>query len=157
MEKKVVTFNLSENLEYSTGGDFSNTAQITLHAPSMECFNEGLTLSQLVTGSFMSAQSMATANDAEMPDNADAMKDIASPKADEIKIILMASQTVSITKIARAFRELACKVGYLDDKESERLKETHFKKMLYEDVVDMLCEYVANFIFPSLFKVEESR
>ncbi len=54
----------------------------------------------------------------------------------------------SFNNIFDCFKKLSQKCGKLSEKTF--LKETHFKNISYEDSIRMVCEYIANFIIPSL-------
>lgn len=142
MEKDPYVYQLSEVIKVSKGGEFIDTATIELNAPTMDVFDEAGEFEQLVMRAFMSHADKAQ-------EGAEAPETIKSPKPAEIKIILMASKDVSISDVSKAFIRLAVKVGYVD--KDVPLVDSHFKKMEREDFMNMLCGYVSNFTFPSLF------
>ena len=146
-EKNSFEFLLSEPFEYTPKGkgDFEKVHSIEFKAPGMHEFDEAMDLSQLVMGAFMSATKFAP----KIGD--DSIKDdFKMPTREEIKVVLVMSQDVSYKKIGKTFKALAIKVGSIGD-EATPLKPDHFNKLSMEDFNDMLCEYVVNFIFPSLF------
>ena len=141
MEKALI-FKLSSEAEYTKDGDFTKTASLEFAAPSMACFEEASDFQQLVARAFMSA---AKASGEVADPNAKAE----TPTGKEIKIILNASDSVRFTHVAAAFRTLACKVGTFDG--VTPMLEDHFAKLDMKDFENMICEYIANFTFPSLF------
>jgi len=147
MEKDTFLFQLSKELQYSKAGDFENTATIELMAPGMAEFDEAARFEQLVMGAFLSAGKYAQGNEKQEDGPT------STPKKEEIKMLLLAAQDVSLVDTAEAFKSLACKVASLDDSGS-MMKKAHFDKMTRNDFIDMLCEYVAVFTFPSLFNGE---
>lgn len=145
MEAAVFYHNLSQEFEFAKDGGFTKTATIELQAPSMECFQEAADFQQLVARAFMSAAKNTVG--AEPTDQEHDGSE--TPNASEINVILNASADVKFSDIAEAFKTLACKVGTFDG--VTKLKRDHFKKFDISDFVKMICGYVENFIFPSLF------
>lgn len=146
MEKDVFIFNLSNTVEYSKDGDFAKTATIELTGPSMENYDLSYELSQLVMRAMMDAQDYqhkfkTTETTAEQA--------AASVDAKAVKMILMASKSVSFGKVAQVATNLFQKVGTYDGKVS--LKPVFFNRMSIIDFTDLVCGYIANFIIPSLF------
>jgi hypothetical protein len=142
MENDIFIFQLSKELEYSKSGDFHKTATIEFTPPSMAAFDESVTLGQLVTNAVLDARRFAEESTQEQIEQT-------TPGANEIKIILMASKSVKFTEIANAFKALALKTGTTDGETA--LTESLLKKISIHDMVGMVCGYVANFTFPSLF------
>lgn len=148
-EKEVFIFELSEILEYSKKGNKTETATISMRAPRMPEFNEASRFSQIVTQALMDSQKWAPKGK---------VKDVVPEsdiKAGEVRILLFASDR-NIDEVAKRFRALANKVCTLDE-EGTPLKDALIDKMDIEDFTKMMCEYVANFIYPSLFKDMEEK
>ncbi len=154
-EKETVEFMLTELLEYSVTkgnnkGTKSNTACIIMRPPRMTEFNESSDFGQMVAGALADVGKFY--GDVKNPTN----KDEPKKKSDEdmtaaaVRIMLFSSDR-SVSQIAKRFRALACKVCTLDDSGSY-IKDSHMDKMSLKDFTNMMCEYVANFTYPSLFK-----
>lgn len=144
-------FQLSEELEYSTNGQREKTATIEIKPPSYYCLKQAAKLSQLV-----SRATLDSARFRDMAKNVSPVEendiDSADLDGDAIRMLLFSS-SVDMAEIIDSFSELIIKVGKLSEK--ERIKETHFKKISYDDLIRMICEYIAHFTFPSLFSVGE--
>ncbi len=137
-------FPLSDVLEYTdnkTGG-FEKTGQIEFLPPSYFCIKEATMLSQLVTRAVLDITKFKDLAEGKKQEDQDM-------DAAAVKMLLMSSSSVNFPDILTAFKRLSTTVCKLSDKEF--LKEAHFEKMEYDDVINMICEYVANFIIPSLF------
>jgi hypothetical protein len=145
-EKKSFEFPLSKPFDYTPKGkgDFEPVHAITFRAPGMNEFDETMDLSQLVMRAFMSASKFAPKLGEE-----NIVEAFKMPTRNEIKVVLVMSDE-SFKKIGGCFKVLAVKVGSIGD-EATPLKLDHFNKLSMDDFNDMLCEYVVNFIFPSLF------
>jgi hypothetical protein len=145
IEKKTFVYELSEVLRYTPEGegDFKETLSIEFSGPTMDVQDSATELSELVTRAFVGYSNMA--RDTEESDST-AMK---TPSSSELKVLLMGANSVSFRDIGKAFIRLACDVGKLDEK--TRIKPDHFKKLELDDFNDMVCGYIANFIFPSVF------
>ena len=145
IEKEVFEFQLSVVLEYTKKGTKTETATISMRAPCMPEFNEASRFGQIFTQAFMDSQKWA-------PKDAKGKKPKTEDNimASEVKILLYASDR-NIDEIAKRFRALACRVCTLDA-DGTKLKDTHIDKLSIGDFTDMMCEYAANFTYPSLFK-----
>jgi len=150
-EKEVFEFQLSTVLEYTKKGTKTETATISMRAPCMPEFNEASRFGQIFTQAFVDSQKWAPDKDAKgkKPKPEDEIK------ASEIRILLFASDR-NIDEIAKRFRALACRVCTLDE-DGSKLKDSHIDKLSISDFTDMMCEYAANFTYPSLFKDMEDK
>lgn len=146
MEKSIF-YQLSEEFEYGSGGDFIKTATIELLPPNMGCFKESKKFDQLITGAMLSAGKLSPSLD-KKEDDADNENKL--PKASDLKLIIHASQDISVVEISEAFKILAEKVCKLD-KDTFIIKDD-FDDMEIDDFMNLICEYAANFTFPSLLK-----
>ncbi len=152
-EKDSMEFELSKVLPYSIKGNKSETASVTMRAPRMPEINEASDFSQIVTQAFMDAQKWVN--------DSDEKKTVGRPKKQEdmdagaVRIMLFASER-NIKEINRRFKALANRVCTLDD-DGSPLKESLMDKMEMEDFLSMMCEYVANFTYPSLFNATEDK
>lgn len=144
MEENPLIFNLSQEIEYSIKGDFSKTASIEINGPCFEVFDLVSDLSQDVTRAIFDAQSLRD----KFGDNEDS-KDKKNIDGEAMKIILMSSKSVKFSSVAETCKKILLKSGTYDGK--EKLKETFFKRISYNDFTRLICDYCANFIFPSLF------
>lgn len=152
--KESYLFQLSEPLKISKAGTFVETATIELKAPTMDSFDEVSDFEQLFMGAVISASNMVRSKGEDLPEDEDAIAELRKriPKANEIKMLLHISQEIKIKDIYRAFRKLACKDGLVDS--GVPLKMKHFDMISRDDVIRMICEYSANFTFPSLLSEE---
>ena len=151
-EKETVDFQLSKVLPYSFEGNMSETACITMRAPRMSEFNESATFSQIVTQAFMDAQKWVPGGkeDAEKKKKKDE-----AMTAGAVRIMLFASDR-NIKEISKRFVALACRDGVcVMDNKGTTVKESLLEKMELEDFVTMMCTYISNFIYPSLFNAME--
>ncbi len=140
IEKGYFTFHLGEEevLEYSKGGDFLTTETIEFRTPGMDEFKEASKLSQLVMGAVMDAGNRSDRPEEEGPEI----------DAEAVKVILFVSQDITFVDVAVQFNLLAVKVGITDGE--EKLTTNLIKKLKQETYTRMVCEYIANFILPSL-------
>lgn len=154
MEKEKVEFMLDKVLKYSAKGDFNETGSITMYPPSMDCFEEASDLSQVVMTAFMDARKYATEDAVQEQKKKE--EDI---DADAIKMILFSSTQVKFTHVSKRFNELANKVCEIET--GVFLNQDIVSKMDIKDYVRLVCEYISNFILPSLLSAgegsEESR
>ncbi len=147
MEKKSVDFQLSEKLEYSSGGDFQQTATIVMSAPNMEVFDQFSSLSQLVMGAFKDAQRTGQPTDQEIAEAKEKI-DEKGMEPEEIKLALFSAHSVKFTEVANEFKRLAVKV--CEVAEGIKMEHVLFDRMNIDDFINMVCTYIANFITPSL-------
>lgn len=131
-----------EVLEYSKSGEILTTETVEFRTPGMDEFKEASTLSQLVMGAMMDA--------AKHSPNGPEDKDKKEPEIDAgaIKIIFFTSQEITFVGIAAQFNLLAVKVGTTDG--DTNLTPTLIKRLKLDTYIRMVCEYIANFILPSL-------
>ena len=148
MEKNPFIYQLSEKIEYSKNGQFYETATIELKAPSMKVFDLSTKLSQLVMRATLDAKDFAEDYKSEESTN----QEVGTAG---IKMILMSSKSVSFSDISNVSLKLFLKVGTFDGE--TKLKEAIINRLDIEDYTDMICGYIANFIFPSLFSTEGER
>lgn len=138
-------YQLSETIEYSKGGDFYKTATLELSPPSMKVFDQSTRLSQLVMRAMMDVKEIADRfKGSESESSGNDQIDGAS-----IKMILLSSKTVSFSEIAEVCKDLFTKVGTYDG--TEPLKPAVYEKLKIDDFIMLICDYIANFTFPSLF------
>lgn len=142
MEKSPMFFQLSGELEYSKDGvPDAKTATLELRVPGMDEFEEAANLSQFVMGAILDA----TRHSGQTPKEEDGDVEI---DASAIRLILFSAQAIKFTKVAKCFDRLAVKIGTTDG--TVQLTETLIKKIGLEDYTRLICEYIANFIIPSL-------
>lgn len=141
MEQKSIGVKLSKPLEYSSDGDFKKTAELEFGCPTMAIFDEASDLSQMVMNALMDAGKNAPKNDEESEPSGDL-------DADSVRVVLMSAERVKFKDVAKCFEKLALKCGTYDGKEV--LTDSTFKKLSIEDFSRCICEYIANFIVPSL-------
>jgi len=142
-------YELREKLIISVGGTFQDAFLIEFQSPNMGCRKQINRLRQLIMGGLVDLSK--SQNDNKNVDDDDDNKEKKNPTAKEIKVILLSldEKRFPFTEIQNAFVALAIKIGKIDGE--FELKEEHFDKILLEDLEDMVCEYIAGFIFPSLF------
>lgn len=146
MEQNPFIYNLSSTIEFTKDGDFSKTATIELSGPSMSVFDISSQLSQLVMRAMLDAQSL---QDRFKDTEVSAEQAAASVDDKAVKMILMASKSVSFAEVAEVTKKLFVKVGTYDGKTP--LRDTVFRSISINDFTEMICGYIANFIIPSLF------
>ena len=145
-EMERMIFNLSEELQYSLKGEFVKTATLEFTPPSSKSFGEALDLSQMVMGAMMDSRDILTNKDTVETATADGeSEDI---DADSVRALLMASQKVKMSIVMEKFNELALKCGTFDG--TVRITNTTLGKLSLPEYTRLLCEYIANFIIPSL-------
>lgn len=141
-------FNLSEKLEYShKNGEFAETATIFIEPPSFDCLDEVARLSSYVTRAMMDSTKYSSITDnSATPDKAgDAEID-----AKSVRLILFAAASVDVPEVIQEFKKILIKCGRVAEEKDYRFLEEHFSKLEVEDILSMMCEYIANFITPSL-------
>lgn len=136
-------FKLSKTIEYSRDGNFVKTATLELEAPSMNCFDEALELSQAVMKAVMDAADIAGSAEEN------SVKQEGAISRDAMRMLLLSSNRVPFKDVSKICRNLFVKVGTYDGKTS--LINDTFKKLSVSDFSNMIFDYCANFIFPSLF------
>lgn len=150
MEQEPYIFELSETIEFTRDGDFSKTASFILGGPTSAEFALSTKISQYVTQATLDAQRYKTAfADTGQAAAAPTTKNDAAESPDSIKLILFSSKNVAFADIAEACKALFIKRGTFDGKTP--LNAAAFNKISVNDFTDMICGYIANFIFPSLF------
>lgn len=144
-EPEKMFFNLTGPLQYSKRGDFTNTVSLEFSPPSMETYDEVSDLAQYVMAAMMDARQFA--GDHRQPENsADSTEVVLDAKS--IKIMLFNARSVKFKHIADTFQNLAIKTGTTDGE--IKLTQTLIKKLSPDDYTRLICEYIANFIIPSL-------
>lgn len=147
MEANPFIYDLSEKIEYSKDGQFKTTAIIELAGPNMSVFDLATELSQLVMRATLDAQDLSERFKNEA--SSSSSKDV---DANAIKMILMSSKSVKFSEIANVSKKLFLKIGTFDGETT--LKEAVLNRINIEDYTNLICGYIANFIFPSLFSSE---
>jgi len=142
MEQKEMLFQLSDKIQYSKAGEFPETATIQINAPSMEVFDEASELSQMVMASMIDASKNIQVSSKEV-DPEDAKID-----AEAVKALLMSARNVKMSDVRKCFDALVLKSATFDGE--VKITETTLKKLSMADYTRMVCEYIANFIIPSL-------
>lgn len=140
-------FNLSQTVEYSKAGDFCKTATLEFTGPTMQVFDLSSEISQLVMRAVLDAKDLA---DKFSSNNEKSASD--SMNAEAIKIILLSSKSVKFSELAELCKKLFEKVGTFDGEVN--LKASVMDKLSINDFTKIICEYISNFIFPSLFSTE---
>ena len=161
MEKEFI-FNLKEKLEYSRGGEFVETATLELSPPSMASYVESAELSQYVMGAFLESQQRVNPDQIEMAREVKAAAKAADAadddngnilEASEIKVMLFAATQVRFaTDIVPCFRRLLPFVCTLDG--TTPMKSSLIDRLQPDDFTNCICEYIVNFITPSLLSGE---
>jgi hypothetical protein len=132
-------------LTYSKNGNFEETAQLEIDAPSFNTFKESSALSQcFVRALFANRKMMQDNNQDDSAAQGDNDLD-----ANAVQLLLMASD-VDFSDILDVFVNLCVKSCTLDQERKINIKKDHFNKLAYQDVVNFICEYVANFTVPSV-------
>lgn len=139
VEPKILDFQLSKKLEYASGGEFSQTATLTFRAPGMDVYDDLMSLSEIVTASFVDASRFASANPPTEQDDT-------TLDGDAVKVVLLS--TGKFVDVANQFRKIAIKTGTCDGK--EKLTNSLLLKLSVADFNRLICEYIAVFIVPSL-------
>lgn len=137
-------FNLSSVLTYSKKGNFEETAQLEIDAPSFNTFKESSKLSQcFVKALFANQKNMAQQN------QDDAQQGEADLDANAVQLLLMASD-VDFSEMLDTFVNLCVNNCTLDQERQVKIKKDHFNKLSYNDIVAFICEYIATFTVPSV-------
>ena len=148
MEPDTMIFNLSKEREYSSKGDFKKTFTLEFRPPGPQEFRPANKLAQLVMNAAMDVGKNA-------PKDQQSEEDQKNPTGDEMKIILMSSSKIDFNDIFDAFKTVALATGTFDGEEP--LAEVVFSKLSIEDCRRVACEYIAFFVFPSLFSEGDSQ
>jgi len=151
--KEPMVFKLSKNLSYGKEGDFEETGEVTIDAPSMKCFAQLNRLSQLAMhaisdNNHRSAKMRAELGLKELPevDESDDAEDDMKP--DVAKIILMSSTTVDFNDVVAEFKNILKVSGWVGEK--TKFPIDLFNQLEIEDIQDMVSGYISNFIYPSI-------
>ena len=142
-------FNLSKKLEYTKKGDFTETASLEFTAPGMAQYDVAMDLSQLIMGAILDAQKHAPKPTEEEKKVADV--DVTFDR-EAVRVILLSSQSIKFKDIAAKFQRLACDIGTCDGE--VKLTKELLAKLEVNDYTNLVCDYVVNFIAPSLFSME---
>lgn len=147
MKEDIFLFQLSKKLEYSKEGDFHHTATIEIEPPSMTVFKQSSAISQKLMQAVFDAKKYA--DDVQEND-----KDVSSIDGKAIKMIFMQSKNVLFSDVVELCIELFIRAGTYDGKTP--LKRVAFNRIDLDDVINLTCGYIANFIWPSLFSAERA-
>lgn len=135
-------FNLSQTLEYSVDGKKQTTATLEFRAPAITEYDELVILNQYVMQAMLSVRKHINEDDVDQKD-----EKIGKVKGQELKMMLLGSD-IPFLEIVEAFKKIATRTGTADGKTP--LKRSHFDRLLPGDLTNLVCDYCANFIFPSL-------
>lgn len=142
MEDKTLLYNLADKLKYTKKGDFEETAQLEIDAPSYETMKESTVLAQAFAQALMARKDDNAPEQAEQADE----KDLDGAA---VKFIMMAAPT-SFSDVIDAFVALAQKACTLDQERKVKLRKEHVSKIALDDTINFACEYIATFIVPSV-------
>lgn len=149
---KNFVFKLSEPVELVVVGKGEKEIyhDIEFKAPFFDCIKSASKLQQAVSRGLRELSLSQDLSDEKAREIAEKSKkeNTLKEKIDLVKIVLMTSNE-DLSKTIEDFIELACQVGKFDD--NLNLKKTHFRKLSYNDTIDMVFEYIANFLMPSFF------
>ena len=146
MEPRTMLYDLEGELTYSKAGNFESTCQIEIDAPSYATFAESTTLAQAFTAAlFDQRDRVSNAGEAATDQPAGDAK----LGKTEVKLVLFGAKT-DFAKIADAFIALCVKSATLDQERKTKMRKEHFAKVSYNDIIGMVCEYIAIFIVPSV-------
>jgi hypothetical protein len=149
MEKNKFVFNLSEELEYSKAGNFVKTASLELRAPGMNEYDESMDLAQGIMSALVEiSKGQALSEDAVQKAREMLETDSNKMTGGEIIPALLSSRTVKFKDTAKCFRKLLVLVGTTDGE--VLLTEDLINGLNPQDFTNLLGEYAANFIVPSL-------
>lgn len=150
MEKNVV-FDLSEPIEVAIPGkgEIESYYSIELFPPAFICFAEATKIQQAITRTL---QAMAKKENLSEEQLKEAQEKISEKTEDDaidstaVKVALLGSHE-NLSEIIKNFITICTYVGRFDEK--VRVKDSHLKKMSYDDIINMTCFYIANFLMPS--------
>lgn len=148
MENNPYVYMLSQKLEYSRDGDFFSTGQLEFKTPSFSDYKLSYKLSQLVMGALLDMTKHSdTLKNLDTKDKNKKTED--NMDSNTIKMMLMSSSIVDFSEIVDVCFELFSSVGTFDGKTS--IKPAVLQRLPLEVITDIVCGYIANFIYPSLF------
>lgn len=145
MKEQTFFFNLSEPLEFTKNGEFSETLSLEISPPAPQNYEFVMDLAQKVTKAMFDAQrTFAGLSDSdESPQAQDA-----EMNADAIKMMLLSS-SVGMGDYIWTMAKLLVITCTLDGE--TRITNAIFDKIGIADKNRLLCEYVVNFIVPLTF------
>jgi hypothetical protein len=141
---KTFTFDLTEPIEYSSGGELVSGTSITLYAPKPSQRKKAMHLKQIFFQAMSEAAEDAKPND----DNAD-------KKVPEIEggmlLVIIAQSKADYVEFIETGRSLICdKNAKIND--AEYLTTVTMDKMDLDDMENLVGQYVANFIVKSALR-----
>jgi len=155
MVKDEMQYNLSEELEFSHKGEHEKTLTIFIEPPSHDCLDEVAHLSSYVTQAMMESQKYSSFAKGNLTEEQlkkmekDSSED-AGLDAKSVKLILFGAGSVNVPDVIQEFKKILVKCGRVDEDEKCRFKKSLFERLTVEDIIGMMCEYIAVFIAPSL-------
>lgn len=149
MENNPYIFNLSDVVEYTKAGDFHKTATFELLGPTMSVFDLSSAISQMVVRAVLDARTLTDGANTEPLNDNNSNDSEGGMDIEAMKVILLSSKSVNFSDLASLCRKLFLKVGTFDGE--VKLKGAVLDKMSVDDYTRLICEYIVNFIFPSLF------
>ena len=145
------TFELSKVLKFSRKGVHVETASLEFTPPGMAELKQIAFLNSALMHGALSAKAKNAASKEEIETAKKEKEDDSKVGIEEIKLMLFANSDpkFSFDKVGNAFKEIAYTTGTTDGKTA--IRSAIFERMELNDFIDLVCEYCANFIFPSLF------
>jgi len=158
IEQESVLFNLSENLKYSKNGEFEETAQIEMIAPTFKVYDDAMKLAQYVSASFMdivtnmqkegmTKEEMQESIEEQKGTTGASVGDAIDDKA-TLKFFLYSSTKVDFKNLSNKFKHICKTSCFLDSERKVPLTELHFDLMGIKDFQDLMFEYIHVFIRP---------
>ena len=146
MEKQSVYFDLSNTVRYQVDGDFQESAQIEMLAPTYKTIDHVTKLSQFMAGAFIDVtQRFQT----KIDENQDVKEEMEQKMDDKfVKLLLLASKD-DVGKLIHEFEKMAKFVCFLDTERKVPLSKTLLEQFSYDDIINMITAYMVHFIVPS--------
>jgi hypothetical protein len=155
-------YKLSQGIEVDLPaghGDSETYHEIEFKAPSYQCISEAIKIQQIITRAFLSADLQRLTQQIQKL-NQDQIQEIQKNKVpwqenlDSIKMIAFLSNE-NFSEVIKIFMKLCPSVAIFDDdkggKGNIKVKEKHLSKLPYNEIIDIVCAYIANFLMPSFF------
>lgn len=152
MKEQTLFFNLSEPLEFSKKGEFETTLSLEIAPPSPENYNLVMALGQKLFKGIteMTEREARLKKDSVQSPDDKPLPFPEMPKDEQLKsinaVVLAASVPVGdYVDLLAKLLERTCKLDA-----DTPMRMAHFNKIGIIDKTNLLCEYVVNFIIPSV-------
>jgi len=145
MEQTPMVFDLSNEIEFSKGGDFERTASITIEGPTFLTMDHVQKIEHFITSAFLKVGQENKTKAEEANTNPE------DSKLDAKSIMFMlTSAGIDHKALKDSFVTMCSHCATLDADQKVKMQVSHFSQMGYQDIKRFIGEYIENFIIPSV-------